>query len=86
MRGGGVFMFNEFDFQIDNFMMHCDSKNLSRKTKKSYEQTLRLFSIYLRKEHTITDPLEVPQPPQTWPPQLLFLISAQILKLGGLGR
>ncbi|MGE9877302.1 tyrosine-type recombinase/integrase [Bacillus velezensis] len=52
-------MFNEFDFQIDNFMMYCDSKSLSRKTKKSYEQTLRLFSIYLRKEHTITDPREV---------------------------
>lgn len=52
-------MFNEFEFQIDNFMLFCDSKNLSDKTKKSYEQTLRLFSVYLRNEFNIDDPREV---------------------------
>ncbi|AEP87291.1 tyrosine-type recombinase/integrase [Bacillus spizizenii] len=52
-------MFNEFEFQIDNFMIYCDSKNLSKKTKASYEQTLRLFSIYLRNEFEIDDPRDV---------------------------
>lgn len=37
---------NEFEYQLDNFMLYCDSKNLSRKTLASYEQTLRLFQIY----------------------------------------
>lgn len=37
-------MFNEFEFQIDNFMVYCDSKNLSKKTKASYEQTSHFTS------------------------------------------
>ncbi|WP_232329056.1 MULTISPECIES: site-specific integrase [Metabacillus] len=36
-------------------MLYCDSKNLSRKTLSSYEQTLKLFLIYLEKEIKITD-------------------------------
>ncbi|WP_299095825.1 hypothetical protein [uncultured Metabacillus sp.] len=32
---------------LDNFMLYCDSKNLSRKTLASYEQTLKLFILYL---------------------------------------
>lgn len=52
-------LFNEFEFQFDNFMIYCDSKNLSDKTKKSYDQTLRLFSMYLRNEFKIEDPREV---------------------------
>lgn len=35
------------DFEIDDFMNNCDYKNLSRKTMKSYEQSLRLFVKYL---------------------------------------
>ena len=36
----------KIDFMIDEFMFYCDSKNLSKKTMMSYEQTLRLFSKY----------------------------------------
>lgn len=35
------------EFQLDNFMLYCSSKNLSRKTLASYEQTLKLFIMYL---------------------------------------
>lgn len=40
---------------IDEFMFYCDSKNLSKKTMMSYEQTLRLFSKYLEEEMDIID-------------------------------
>jgi len=36
-------------------MLYCDSKNLSRKTLASYEQTLKLFGLYLEKEIKVTD-------------------------------
>ncbi|MFC5612673.1 site-specific integrase [Metabacillus niabensis] len=36
-------------------MFYCDSKNWSRKTLASYEQTLKLFRVYLEKELKITD-------------------------------
>ena len=45
--------------QIDEFMYYCQSKNLSRKTMKSYEQTLRLFSRYLEDIGKITDATKV---------------------------
>lgn len=38
---------------IDEFMTYCESKNLSKKTMMSYEQTLRLFSKYLKEEKNI---------------------------------
>lgn len=38
----------EFEFQIENFMLYCTSKNLARKTLASYEQSLKLFAAYLR--------------------------------------
>ncbi|MBA2869959.1 integrase/recombinase XerD [Anoxybacillus calidus] len=44
---------SDFDIQLDNFMLYCDAKNLSRKTKASYEQTLRLFFLYLEEQHKI---------------------------------
>ena len=40
-------------------MLYCDSKNLSIKTLASYEQTLKLFQIYLKNEHNINDPKKV---------------------------
>ena len=49
----------EFEYQLDNFMLYCDSKNLSIKTLASYEQTLRLFQLYLKIEHNINDPRKV---------------------------
>lgn len=41
--------------QIDEFMIYCQSKNLSKKTMASYEQTLKLFAKYLENEKNIVD-------------------------------
>lgn len=46
---------SKIEYHLDNFMLYWDSKNLSRKTLSSYEQTLKLFLIYLEKEIKITD-------------------------------
>ncbi|WP_243555969.1 tyrosine-type recombinase/integrase [Priestia megaterium] len=46
---------SELHLQLDNFMLHCDSKGLSRKTLKSYEQTLRLFISFLENKHKVTE-------------------------------
>ncbi|WP_042350109.1 tyrosine-type recombinase/integrase [Bacillus massiliigorillae] len=43
------------ELQLDNFMLYCSSKNLSQKTLRSYEQTLRLFSIYLEEQFQINE-------------------------------
>lgn len=48
-------MAREMDLQLDNFMLYCESKHLSEKTMRSYEQTLKLFLVYLESEHKITD-------------------------------
>ncbi|QWU18480.1 integrase/recombinase XerD [Paenibacillus sophorae] len=45
----------DFDFQLDNFMLYCSSKNLSRKTLASYEQTLKLLGMYLRETYQIEE-------------------------------
>lgn len=44
-----------FEFHLDNFMLYCESKHLSRKTMRSYEQSLKLFGFYLENEHDITE-------------------------------
>lgn len=44
----------EIDLSIESFMLYCDSKNLSKKTLASYEQTLKLFVLFLENEHKIT--------------------------------
>lgn len=41
--------------QIDEFMFHCEMKDLSKKTMISYEQTLRLFSRFLTETFDIED-------------------------------
>ncbi|MBK5507069.1 tyrosine-type recombinase/integrase [Bacillus sp. TH12] len=46
---------SDFGFQIENFMLYCTSKNLSVKTLKSYEQTLKLFSAYIKNEFDISE-------------------------------
>lgn len=46
---------SEMDYQIDSFMLYCDSKHLSKKTLASYEQTLKLFAMYLKNEFKIED-------------------------------
>ncbi len=40
----------QIDYDIDDFIDYCDVKNLSKKTITSYEQTLRLFAMYLKNE------------------------------------
>lgn len=44
----------EIDYQLDDFLLYCDSKKLSGKTLASYEQTLRLFIAYLEEAHSVT--------------------------------
>ncbi|WP_371117375.1 site-specific integrase [Paenibacillus sp. cl123] len=36
-------------------MLYCSSKNLSRKTLASYEQTLKLFTLFLKQSFDIED-------------------------------
>jgi len=48
-------LLSEIELQIDNFMLYGSSKNLSRKTLKSYEQTLKMFAIYLEEHFKITE-------------------------------
>jgi len=44
---------------IEDFMINCVNKDLSKKTMKSYESTLKLFSKYLEEEHNIFTPTAV---------------------------
>ncbi|WP_160678716.1 tyrosine-type recombinase/integrase [Clostridium sp. C8-1-8] len=40
---------------IEDFLIYCTNKNLSIKTRKSYESTLKLFSKFLEEECNITN-------------------------------
>lgn len=42
-----------FNFYIEDFMEYCKLKELSKKTMKSYEATLLLFSKYIEEEYQI---------------------------------
>ena len=42
-----------FEDAIDDFMIYCTNKELSKKTLKSYESTLKLFSKYLQDDYNI---------------------------------
>lgn len=46
-------MFNEFFYQIEDYLVYCKTKGLSEKTIKSYEQSLRLFARYCEEQHKI---------------------------------
>lgn len=46
-------MFNEFFYQIEDYLVYCKTKNLSNKTIKSYEQSLRMFAKYCEDKHNI---------------------------------
>ncbi|WP_025726760.1 tyrosine-type recombinase/integrase [Heyndrickxia ginsengihumi] len=50
---------SEIDLQLDSFMLYCDSKHLSRKTLASYNQTLKLFILYLKDNFKIDDAAKV---------------------------
>lgn len=45
----------DFEFQIDNFMLYCTSRNLAKKTLSSYEQSLKLFAAYLANQFGIDE-------------------------------
>lgn len=50
---------SEIEFFLEDFLVFCQSKNLSPKTIVSYEQTLRLFIAYLKNEHDVEDVVSV---------------------------
>lgn len=45
----------QIDYDIDDFMTYWEVKNLSQKTLRSYEQTLRLFAQYLKEKFNIKE-------------------------------
>lgn len=54
---GGVFrIMAEYDFDrmIDEYLVYCHSRQLSKKTMASYEQSLRLFRRWCGDELKIT--------------------------------
>ncbi|WP_019850657.1 tyrosine-type recombinase/integrase [Desulfitobacterium sp. PCE1] len=46
---------SNFDFKIEEFILYCTSRNLSKRTIQSYESSLKLFGQYLSKEFKIDD-------------------------------
>lgn len=46
---------NEIEMQIEDFMQDCELRNLSKKTMKAYEQTLKLFARYLEDNFKVTE-------------------------------
>ena len=56
----GYFMTNlTFDWQIDEFMVYCQSKQLRPKSMQSYEQALRLFERWCMETRQIENVDEV---------------------------
>lgn len=49
----------KFDYEIEDFMNYCQSKGLSKKSMRSYEQTLKLFAKYLEEEKGVCSTKEV---------------------------
>lgn len=49
----------EIELQLDSFMLYCDSKQLSPKTLRSYQQSLTLFINYLKQELNIDNAAKV---------------------------
>ncbi|MDU4749531.1 MAG: site-specific integrase [Clostridium butyricum] len=49
----------DFHESINDFMIYCTNKDLTKKTMKSYEGTLKLFAKYLADEVNIFTPLDV---------------------------
>lgn len=50
-----------YQYDVETFMSACDRKGLAAKTRKSYEQTLRLFGLFLA-ERGITQTEEIRHP------------------------
>ena len=65
----------DFDFQFDDFMLCCRTRQLRPKTMASYEQTLRLFQRWLKQELNVEKVNEVKlhfAKKQKFPKQILF--------------
>jgi integrase/recombinase XerD len=50
-----LFLIDKIDWQLDSYMLNCDARNLTRRTKENYEQSLRLFIHYLKNEWIVKD-------------------------------
>jgi site-specific recombinase XerD len=50
---------SEMEFFLEDFLVFCQSKNLSPKTLSSYEQSLKLFIAYLKNEHDVDEVISV---------------------------
>ena len=50
---------NKMICQIDEYMLYCQSKQLSEKTMESYEQTLHLFERWCGDEMLIENVTEI---------------------------
>ena len=50
---------NKMIWQIDEYMLYCQSKRLSEKTMESYEQTLHLFERWCGDEMLIENVPEI---------------------------
>ena len=50
---------NKMIWQIDEYMLYCQSKQLSEKTMESYEQTLHLFERWCGEEMLIENVTEI---------------------------
>ena len=48
-----------FDWQIDEFMVNCRSRQLREKTMASYEQALRLFERWCKEQMGVDDVCQV---------------------------
>ena len=50
-----------FEESINEYMIYCTSKDLTKKIMKSYKRTLKLFAKYLADEINIFTPVEITQ-------------------------
>ncbi|MGL4848972.1 MAG: tyrosine-type recombinase/integrase [Clostridium sp.] len=48
-----------FEDAINDFMIYCTNKDLTKKTMRSYESTLKLFAKYMEDDKNIYSPLKV---------------------------
>ncbi len=49
----------QFDYDIDDFMSYCQSRNLRPRTMSCYEQALRIFERYMIDVHQVTEASDV---------------------------
>lgn len=49
-----MFKITDLEYTIEEYLTSCDMKNLSAKTIKSYDQSLKLFTRFLLQEYKIT--------------------------------